>query len=210
MPISLRISTKIRKMPWTTDGRIAISVLVNDIDVMSWHQTADSVGYEPKFTAIAMFGHEEFRVFTPDFVWADQSIDGVETAAVEIPFAALPVAIDNAVDKMFFGASKLEIVPCEYGYSVIDPTQPHLGNQLVMSWNQNEWKAPFTCTGWIVDAVTEEVDEDEDETFELFEDGGRFTFGQVYKHDYGDSWDQQYIADITPHAYRAMREGWVR
>lgn len=210
MSINLRITTEIRNSDGRNGNAIAINVLVNDIAVMVWHQTPDSIGAEPKFTARAQFAPEEFRVFTPEYKWVAEYVEAEKTQRLEVAFGFLPAVIDNAVDKMFHGVSRLEITKSQFGYAVIDPAQRHPGNREVMTWNQFDWKGPVICTGWDINVPTEEVAEDLDDTFVLFETDGRFTFGQAYKHDYSDEWDEREVENLTPHAFRAMREGWVR
>lgn len=200
MSINLRITTEIRNMLFAGNGRIAIKVLVNDINVMVWHQTPDSIGAEPKFTARAEFGAGEFRVFTPEYEWTAEFVGNEKTPQLEVSFGRLPPVIENAVDKMFHGASRLEIEQTPTGYDVT------MDGRYIMNWLQFDHCEPFEC---VTDLLCS-ADDDDDTTYGLKEEGGRFSFIDREKAECADEWDQPRIEDITPHAYRAICEGWVQ
>lgn len=219
MTISLK-TTLIHSVS-TVNGvqRVSFGVSVNGIHVMTWDKTLDSSPDAPVFTGRAEFRSGEFHVFQSNG-WLPQVIDGILTTATEIPFGLFKTATDDAIRDMFRDADQLTLVRRSDGYDV------NLGDTTVLNWWLMEYGQPFYCfddrrmaqsAAFIKAGGATDHTYDEDDTVDnsgVFMMSGTPTSSAFMAWNDGDSdgdqWDGDEIENITPHAYRALINGWVK
>ena len=173
-------------------GTTDFQVLVNGAYAASWIQPLGSDPNAPIFEAIATVGYEDMRVFTPNFDWQRQYIDGNATPSLRVPFSRLADATETALASMFPHMPLLTFVDA---FERVDVT---LGDEVVLSWQQTATdEDSYVCFG--KGATVYYMDGPAHQGFEAFA-----------SPDHNDCWSRAYIEKVTPFAYRALVNGWAR
>ena len=200
--VDLKKLTKIeltQRLGWMKPSNM-LTVKVGDTDVMSWMQTDDSTTDSPQFTGLAQFKYEQWRVFT-DKGWQDQIIDGNETEATVFPLSMIEDATDSAISDMFGDVSRLKVIGADHrSFSVT------LDGKEVVEFRDEYGSGEFYCFPGDVAEMP---------------DGGLvFTFYSATRYGWnrwldGDASDdvetyrEDQLGKIIPHAYRALVNGWI-
>lgn len=184
-------------------GSVSATVVFNGVPVMTWFQTEASVGSEPRFTAIAEFGDEGWKIFDVNRQWVPEFVAGRAVPRLEVAQRDLIGVSEEAVRVMFGSALDFEIRDFEgflyvsqAGVDVLAFPDP---------WDGGDYHCLLS-----------------DEEDERCPDGGLvFTFFSKHRYGWlpwedGDGGDNAVtfhsgeVEKIAPFAIHALNKGWIQ